>query len=68
MQRLFATARWDPNLVRDDIRGYVAAALGDPGGVLIGDDTEECFRPARTSLASTTNAPASTTPGTGTSP
>ena len=39
MQRLFATARWDPDLVRDDIRGYVAAALGDPGGVLIGDDT-----------------------------
>lgn len=39
MQRLFATASWDQDLVRDDVRGYVAAALGDPGGVLIGDDT-----------------------------
>ena len=39
MQRLFTTARWDADLVRDDLRGYVAAALGDPDGVLIGDDT-----------------------------
>ena len=39
MQRLFAGARWDHGGVRDDLRGYVAAALGDPGGVLIGDDT-----------------------------
>jgi SRSO17 transposase len=39
MQRLFTTARRDPGGVRDDLRGYVAAALGDPDGVLIGDDT-----------------------------
>jgi SRSO17 transposase len=39
MQRLFTTARWDAGGVRDDVRGYVAAALGDPDGVLIGDDT-----------------------------
>ena len=39
MQRLFAVARWDEDLVRDDVRGYVVSALGDPGGVLIGDDT-----------------------------
>jgi SRSO17 transposase len=39
MQRLFTVARWDADLVRDDVRGYVASALGDPGGVLIGDDT-----------------------------
>jgi SRSO17 transposase len=39
MQRLFTTARWDADLVRDDVRGYVVAALGDPHGVLIGDDT-----------------------------
>ena len=37
MQRLFTTARWDEDLVRDDLRSYVAMALGDPGGVLIGD-------------------------------
>lgn len=39
MQRLFTTAKRDEDLVRDDLRGYVAAALGDPGGVLIGDGT-----------------------------
>jgi SRSO17 transposase len=39
MQRLFTTARWDAGGVRDDLRAYVAAALGDPDGVLIGDDT-----------------------------
>ncbi len=39
MQRLFTTARWDADLVRDDLRGYVAGVLGDPDGVLIGDDT-----------------------------
>jgi SRSO17 transposase len=39
MQRLFTTARWDADLVRDDLRGYVTVALGDPDGVLIGDDT-----------------------------
>jgi SRSO17 transposase len=39
MLRLFTTARWDAGGVRDDLRAYVAAALGDPDGVLIGDDT-----------------------------
>jgi SRSO17 transposase len=39
MQRLFTAARWDEDLVRDDVRGYVASVLGDPDGVLIGDDT-----------------------------
>ena len=39
MQRLFTAARWDAGGVRDDVRGYVAAALGSLDGVLIGDDT-----------------------------
>ena len=39
MQRLFTAARWDQDAVRGDVRGYVASALGDLGGVLIGDDT-----------------------------
>jgi SRSO17 transposase len=39
MQRLFTTARWDADLVRDDLRAYAVAALGEPDGVLIGDDT-----------------------------
>jgi hypothetical protein len=32
MQRPFTTARWDADLVRDDLRDYVAGALGDPDG------------------------------------
>ena len=39
MQRLLATADWDPDLVRDDLRGYVVEQLGDPGGVLVVDET-----------------------------
>ncbi len=39
MQRLFTSAKWDQDAVRDDLRGYVASALGGPDGVLIGDDT-----------------------------
>jgi len=39
MQRLFTTARWDPGAVRDDLRDYVVDHLGDPDGVLVGDDT-----------------------------
>jgi SRSO17 transposase len=39
MQRLLATADWDPDLVRDDLRGYVVEHLGDPDGVLVVDET-----------------------------
>jgi SRSO17 transposase len=39
MQRLLATATWDPDLVRDDLRGYVVEHLGDPAGVLVVDET-----------------------------
>ena len=39
MQRLLATADWDPDLVRDDLRGYVVEPLGDPGAVLVVDET-----------------------------
>ena len=39
MQRLLATATWDPDLVRDDLRAYVIEHLGDPGGVLVVDET-----------------------------
>jgi hypothetical protein len=37
MQRLLATADWDPDLVRDDLRADVLEHLGDPGGVLAVD-------------------------------
>jgi SRSO17 transposase len=39
MQRLLATAGWDPDRVRDDLRGYVVEQLGDPGAVLVVDET-----------------------------
>jgi SRSO17 transposase len=39
MQRLLTTARWDADALRDDVRGYVAEHLGDPGGVLVVDET-----------------------------
>ena len=39
MQRLLTTARWDADAVRDDLRAYVVEHLGDPGGVLVVDET-----------------------------
>jgi SRSO17 transposase len=39
MQRLLGEAVWDADAVRDDVRGYVVDELGDPGAVLILDDT-----------------------------
>lgn len=39
MQRLLNAACWDADAVRDDLHGYVAAQVGDPGGVLIVDET-----------------------------
>src|SRR5215472_1213424 len=39
MQRLLRRADWDVDGVRDDVRGYVMERLGDPGGVLIADET-----------------------------
>jgi SRSO17 transposase len=39
MQRLLASADWNPDLVRDDLRAYVVEHLGDPGAVLVLDET-----------------------------
>jgi SRSO17 transposase len=39
MQRLLRRADWDVDGVRDDLRDYVIADLGDRDGVLIVDDT-----------------------------
>jgi SRSO17 transposase len=39
VQWLLTGADWDPDLLRDDLRAWVVAQLGDPGGVLIVDDT-----------------------------
>jgi SRSO17 transposase len=39
MQHLLARACWDADGVRDDLRGYVTGHLGDPGAVLVVDET-----------------------------
>src|SRR5450631_3875197 len=39
MQHLLARARWDADGVRDDLRSDVAEQLGDPGAVLVADET-----------------------------
>jgi SRSO17 transposase len=39
MQRLLRRADWDVDGVRDDLRDYVTGHLGEPGGVLIADET-----------------------------
>ena len=39
VQRLLAVYHWDADQVRDDLREYVVEHLGDPGGVLVVDET-----------------------------
>jgi SRSO17 transposase len=39
MQRLLATADWDAEAVRDDLRAYVVEQLGDPEAVFVIDET-----------------------------
>jgi SRSO17 transposase len=39
LQHLLSRAVWDADLVRDDLRGYVIDHLGDPGAVLVVDET-----------------------------
>ena len=39
MQHLLARAKWDADGVRDDTRAYVIEHLGDPGAVMVIDET-----------------------------
>jgi SRSO17 transposase len=48
MQRLFARARRDSDLVRDDLRGYVTGHLGDEDAVLVVDETGDLKKGTRT--------------------
>jgi SRSO17 transposase len=60
MQRLLSTADWDPDRVRDDLRAYVVEHLGDPGAVLVVDETGSSrrARPRWGCSASTPGRPA----------
>lgn len=39
MRRLLNNVRWDPRDIRVDLRDHLIEQLGDPGGVLIVDET-----------------------------
>ena len=39
LQQFLYRATWDPDAVRDDLRGYVVEHLGDPQGILVVDET-----------------------------
>src|SRR5450755_4037674 len=39
MQRLLASAVWDADLVRDDLRAYILEKIGAPGGIIVIDET-----------------------------
>src|SRR4051812_4340274 len=39
LQHLLSRAKWDADRVRDDLRAYVVDAFGDPGAVLVVDET-----------------------------
>src|SRR5262249_52921357 len=39
LQHLLGRADWDPDLVRDELRGYVVEHLGDPQAILVLDET-----------------------------
>jgi SRSO17 transposase len=40
VQEFLSRVRWDADAVRDDLRAYVGEHLGDPGGVLVLDETD----------------------------
>ena len=39
LQHLLSRAKWDADAVREDLRDYVVDAFGDPGGILVVDET-----------------------------
>jgi SRSO17 transposase len=48
MQHLLGRARWDADAVRDDLRDYLTERLGDPGAVLVVDETGDVKKGAAT--------------------
>ena len=48
MQHLLGRAVWDHDGVRDDVRAYVTEALGEPGAVLVVDETGDLKKGTQT--------------------
>jgi SRSO17 transposase len=48
LQHLLARAKWDADGVRDDLRDYVVDSFGDPGAVLVVDETGDVKKGAAT--------------------
>ena len=48
LQHLLARASWDADAVRDDLRDYVVDAFGDPGAILVVDETGDVKKGAAT--------------------
>jgi SRSO17 transposase len=48
LQHLLAGAVWDHDAVRDDVRDYLVDHLGDPGAVLVVDETGDLKKGAST--------------------
>jgi SRSO17 transposase len=48
MQHLLSRAVWDHDAVRDEVRAYVVEHLGDPGAVLVVDETGDLKKGATT--------------------
>jgi SRSO17 transposase len=48
MQHLLARAVWDADAVRDDVRALLVEHLGDPGAVLVVDETGDLKKGAHT--------------------
>ncbi len=47
LQHLLSRASWDAEEVRDDLRDYVVEAFGDPGAVLVVDETGDVKKGVR---------------------
>ena len=47
LQHLLARASWDADAVRDDLRDYVIDAFGDPGAILVVDETGDVKKGAQ---------------------
>src|SRR4051812_7254509 len=47
LQHLLARASWEADAVRDDLRNYVVDAFGDPGAILVVDETGDVKKGTR---------------------